>query len=39
MNQEHQRATGDGASRDGLAAVAVVIMAALLIALLVSQIV
>jgi hypothetical protein len=39
MNQEHQRATGDGASRDGLAALAAVVMAALLIALLISQIV
>jgi hypothetical protein len=39
MDDEPQRVAGQGANRDGLAAVAVVVLAALLIAFLISQIV
>ena len=37
MNQEPQRATGRGAARDGLAALAVVLLAAVLIAVVINH--
>lgn len=39
MNHDLQRAGGESENRDGLAAVAIVLVAALLIAVLVSQII